>query len=615
MRDLAAMLALWMGGATAALGAPAASSGFIVYKVGAGADCPYQAVQDAIDAAAAHPGTDLVWIAADQSYAGQHLVVTDQDLEIVGGFTDCDDIDPGLELTTLRGGDGHSVLEIEGTSHVFLSNLVLTGATMDSSHRGGGIYFGGQGALELSRTTVSFNEAGYGAGIDLNGGTGPATLTLDAESLILSNTASVSGGGIRIEGQARLFALQPRTLIAYNKAPNGYGGGIEVVGPGLADIGSPGYNGVPVVFDNSAAYGGGIDAYAVGDHQNATVRVFTTDPEHPTAISGNTAAQTGGGIYLKPLDDIDFSVASAVFCAYDFRIEDNIAQEGTAIYADDAQAGGVISGIGGSVFLNARAANGLCATPDSPALLGAVRCAADVPCNRIALNTALDPGGNPTGGSTILLQTAATFVADRIDVSESRGGHALRMLGDDDFAVFYLTDCLIADNALTGEVIARTDGDEGLMVIDSCTIARNDFPEAATLLAPGADFYLLNTIVDQPGHATVDPPVTNAAYIMSNEIASLPQRPDVVVGTPSFVDATHGDFHLRPESPGIDFAPVESSERAHPFDLDGRNRVVDLWDTPTEFGPMDLGAYEIQLDQIFPCARDDTIYCDGFEGE
>jgi hypothetical protein len=30
---------------------------------------------------------------------------------------------------------------------------------------------------------------------------------------------------------------------------------------------------------------------------------------------------------------------------------------------------------------------------------------------------------------------------------------------------------------------------------------------------------------------------------------------------------------------------------------------------------MDLGAYEIQLDQIFPCARDDTIYCDGFEGE
>ena len=104
-----------------------------------------------------------------------------------------------------------------------------------------------------------------------------------------------------------------------------------------------------------------------------------------------------------------------MFCAYDFRIEDNIAQEGTAIYADDAQAGGVISGIGGSVFLNARAANGLCATPDSPALLGAFRCAADVPCNRIALNTALDPGGNPTGGSTILLQTAATFVADRID--------------------------------------------------------------------------------------------------------------------------------------------------------------------------------------------------------
>jgi hypothetical protein len=34
-----------------------------------------------------------------------------------------------------------------------------------------------------------------------------------------------------------------------------------------------------------------------------------------------------------------------------------------------------------------------------------------------------------------------------------------------------------------------------------------------------------------------------------------------------------------------------------------------LTDVPNTFGPLDLGAYEIQLG----CARADTVFCNGFD--
>ena len=140
---------------------------FNVYSVGGDGACGYAFIQDAIDAAAANPGEDYVFIASNRGYADQHLVVTDQDVDIVGGFPDCTQLgDPGLAQTTIGGTSGHSVFEIDGNSHVYLSNLVITGAVMDDSHHGGGIYFGGAGGLTVRYSWVFLNQAGYGyAGI------------------------------------------------------------------------------------------------------------------------------------------------------------------------------------------------------------------------------------------------------------------------------------------------------------------------------------------------------------------------------------------------------------------------------------------------------------------
>jgi hypothetical protein len=60
---------------------------------------------------------------------------------------------------------------------------------------------------------------------------------------------------------------------------------------------------------------------------------------------------------------------------------------------------------------------------------------------------------------------------------------------------------------------------------------------------------------------------------------------------------------------GVDFAPSGTGS-----DLDRRPRTVDLIDIPNAFGPMDLGAYEIQ-NQIVACAVGDTIFCDGFDSQ
>jgi len=197
-----AALAACFGGLAAFSIAPNANA-FAVYTVGGDATCQFAFVQDAIDAAAGNPGEDYVFIASNRVYEDQHLVVSDQDVDIVGGFTDCSDFEPGTDQTVIGGTSGHSVLEIEGTSHVLLSNVELTGAVMDDSHSGGGIYFGGEGGLTLQTSWIFQNQAGYGGGIDVSP-TGPTTLTL-LGSVVSSNTALVSGGGIRIEGNTTLI--------------------------------------------------------------------------------------------------------------------------------------------------------------------------------------------------------------------------------------------------------------------------------------------------------------------------------------------------------------------------------------------------------------------------
>jgi len=605
--------------AIAAVAFASDAAAFIVYKVGGDADCPYTSIQDAVDAAAANPGTDDIWIAMNASYTGQQVHIVDQDVVIEGGFTDCDDIDIDTAETTVSGAGnaGGAVFTIRGTSNVYFSNLFITGASRDGDASGGGIDFDGAGSVELHESTIGLNSAGYGGGINMHGDGGHADLTLDNDMVILNNTAYTSGGGIRIEGDTRFYALQPNTLIDGNHAPGGYGGGLEVLGPARADIGSPGYGDLGVIFFNDAQYGGGIAALAINDGQEAIVRVFTTDPNNPVQISDNFASATGGGVYLKPKLSID-SATDAGLCAYDFRIHDNVAQEGTAIYADE-DFDGIADYHGGDVALNTLGsfASNSCVTPEAPPALGAVACAAGTPCNEINDNVAEDANAVPTAGSTILMQEEGDLYADRFSMRGNQGGHLVREITSSSFkslyAFVFLSDCLLADNALTQELAVADGGSEGSFSFENCTLANNQIGAPYVMLMSG-NFQLHSSIVDQPGRATLDYTGgnggANASYVLSNDISTLGAGDGIIEGEPTFVDAANGDYHLQTTSLGVDFAPTGTTR----LDLDRNTRVVDLPDVTDTSGPLDLGAYEIQVDTVLGCANADTVFCDGFDG-
>lgn len=570
--------------------------------------CYSSSIQAAIDHVTC-PGSS-VYITTQNyptnSYTSQALTISGKQLNLVGtADLDCGgnpinhSPTPGnapqaTPPTITLSGDssGDSVIHIDGDSHLTLQNLIITGGHVSNS--GGGIYFGGYGALTLESTTVSNNQAGYGGGIDVSPSGGPAMLTLNANSLILNNTADTSGGGIRIEGDTRLFALQPQTLIAYNQATNGYGGGIEILGPARADIGSPGYNTLGAISWNSASNGGGIAAATDG----AVARIFAHDSEHPTAVEHNSASVDGGGIYLQDATDV---------CLFAPDFDDNIAEDGAAIYKTDS----------GGIYVNdgIPARLGTDCGPESISDLGGALpgadCAFGAPCNVFDLNLTENPDGSPSDGA-IIYHYRGELVGARFRVQSNSAGYAIGALE----AGTEISRCLVTDNLIYKALIVSDYWGSGDTYFDQCTFSRNVFALGITYVM---EFLQMNQvslsgdIIDQQGYASVNftPDLMGGTfgvtYTMSNDISTLPHgisNPGVVqVVDPGFVEPAIGDYHLRNDSPALDFEPA-----VYDFSLDCLYGPSDLPNVPNRFGPSDLGAYELySTDRIFGSGFGDIV--------
>jgi hypothetical protein len=291
-------------------------------------------------------GTKIL-ITGEHTYTAQALTIQDKSLSLIGSSSACgisnttgvDGVSlPTAPVITISGAGqtGNSVIAISGSSNVTLQYVEITGANKINAGEGGGIFFGGTGSLTLDTDTVDLNQADYGGGIDVSP-TGATTLTLLKYNYIIANTAGTSGGGIRIEGNTHLIAVSDQTLIGFNTAIFGYGGGMEVIGPARADIGSPGFGfgSGGVISDNTASYGGGIAVLANQDgDNNAIVQFFTTDPERPVTVKDNIGTIEGGAIYAKPFASSTSDSSNAGICAYNFRMDGNTAPEGAVMYLD-----------------------------------------------------------------------------------------------------------------------------------------------------------------------------------------------------------------------------------------------------------------------------------------
>lgn len=577
--------------------------------------CTYDTIQAAISAATCAYGTNI-FITDELSYTAQHLGISGKRVNLIGRAPGlhCGFIGPGskpsepalssstipLETIDGAGHSGNSVIAVTGTSNVTLQNLLIKNGTLDSNGTGGGIYFDGTGSLKILNSTITLNHAGYGAGIAVKGEGGQATLTLGFGTIIYDNVAAVSGGGIRIEGTSRLLALSDFTAINSNQATTGDGGGIEILGPARADIGSPGYPGFGgVLSTNYAVNGGGV---AVIDNGNgeAVLRMFAYGPtQTASTIQGNSASSFGGAIYLGGAADA---------CLFAPDIESNRAPEGAAIYKD-------FNGItGNGTYINRGFPSRLgveCGPETVASLGGSTDCSSASSCNAINGNMTQNADGSFSAGS-VIYDFGGELVGSRFRIQHSDADYAISARG----GAADVSRCLITDNHVSTALI-RADNNQGSATsFDECTFARNTIDgtyvfDFSYQIAPSLD----HDIIYQPGHPSVHFIPTfpgdalNVSYTMSNDTSTLgPQSPSVVSGAPYFVDAANGDYHLDPFAQiALDFAPALGDT-----DLDGHTGWVDLPSIQNQFGAGDLGAYERQ-NLFYNCGTSDTLFCNGFD--
>ena len=602
--------------------------------------CGADTIQAAIDAAVC-PNTQII-LSAGHVYNEEKLTIVDKSVALVGNAGECgvDPVASTQPVRTISGTNAQSVIAIGGNSDVKLQYVEITGTheSANQESKGGGIFFGGSGSLTLEATTVDNNAAAYGGGIAMSP-SGSATLTLLDNTYVINNSVTFDGGGIRIEGQTQMFMLSANSAstVSLNHAPLGYGGGIEILGDATAYIGAAGAGLVGTVSFNTAKFGAGIALVANGIVPNGNVSIpilelFSTNPTAPVTISNNTASSQGGGIYMQGHgDDQGF----AYLQAQDFRIDDNVAPDGSAIFAtgdDNNTDTGVVFNSS-----NAQLAFEL-GTQPQPASLGAVPCATNTPCNEISGNSGFDSNENPIG-ATVNISAYQFLIANRVSLRQNAGAQIVSLSTG---LANYLQNCLIADNqASSGVILSQQRFD--LLELDNCTIANNTIDNGFPVISATSGLILSNdlffedfvTLDYQQGDTSQhkDCPGTNCLavnYVISEEIHSLGPDANFTIPstTPRFVDDVNSNisqrnYHLTAfvqdglvtASPAIDFATTVSPGPVTVFspvddgnDLDNNPRGQDVPLVPNRFGTSDVGAYEMQpiADRIFADAFGDA---------
>ena len=218
------------------------------------------------------------------------------------------------QITDLGYGAG---IYLEDNSQAALQNVVIAGNILQINGAGGGLYVENSNAT-LSNSRVENHIApstinGRGAGIYADGG----QLILD-NSQILSNTAEISGGGIR------LYASSPTTLtmindsvIRNNEALTAEGGGIAATGDSIINIADA------TLIENTAATDGGGIAINSG----------TLDFTGGLTLRQNDAGDNGGGLAVTDSAIVNFNLQNYSLI-YD---NDAATGDGGAFYLGNTQ--------------------------------------------------------------------------------------------------------------------------------------------------------------------------------------------------------------------------------------------------------------------------------------
>jgi hypothetical protein len=258
-----------------------------VYHVTNVADSGPGSLRDAVAAANAHAGSDILVFDASLSgqvitLAGNEIQITD-DLKING---------PGAGSLTVSGGGQSRVFEVDAPATVSISGLTITGGdgvadpsdTGLNAGQGGGVL--SFGSLTIKASTVSGNSTIAGGGIFSYLG----TLTI-RDSSVSANSAFGGAGIDNFEGAVTISG----STLDDNFAPDGAGGAI------YNDDGAVVMNGSTLA-DNFANSGGGIYNHGgISDVGTVTINgcnvIGNTAAAHDDPSGRVVRGGNGGGIY------------------------------------------------------------------------------------------------------------------------------------------------------------------------------------------------------------------------------------------------------------------------------------------------------------------------------
>ncbi|HET9033904.1 MAG TPA: hypothetical protein VFN25_13500 [Dokdonella sp.] len=571
-----------------------------IYKVGpttGGSGCTTGSIQTAVNMANANPGLDHIIISRSAIYTAEAVKIQQgQPLTISGGYATCTSTEPsgGPTIVSGNGGSADSVFTIEtGAAEILIEDLFIRDGDDSSIHYGGGIDYTGSGTLTLRNVTLTQNEAGYGGGLSARGTGSDATVLFLGNTTITDNLATQDGGGVHLRGEITLYALEPNTAIWLNRAtglansPPGtyhsYGGGMAVLSPATAYIGSTGY-GLGVIKDNTARAGGGVAALAdTGDGgPRGTVHLFTTDATKPQKVNGNRATDAGGAFYADAFVGFDSSYGRVVL--WDAVVENNSAPIGSVAYlASDSDVFGFATS--GDFQMN-------------PSLSGADRPAASVACNPgvacsvVKNNRSTDAGGNPANGA-LIHGTERAFV----NIGNARfTENSARSLLDLASAGYVKVDNTLIDNNTFTAAVLQFPEDDPEVELNHLTITDNSIGGPGVIAHRG-HVALNRSIIWQPGKTVRDTATSSGSFdgdhVLANETASIPGVSNLFYPfDPGFINPTLKDYHLRAGSEAVDVLAF-NSELDGTLDLDRLPRSVNLPLVPFG-GIVDLGAYERQ---------------------
>ncbi|HET6632863.1 MAG TPA: hypothetical protein VFG73_09185 [Rhodanobacteraceae bacterium] len=513
---------------------------------------------------------DIIRLSNEVAYSGTHLVLSNFNVDIEGGYANCSGAPGSYAVVDGAGGADGAVFEFgcSGTGcdsrgyHTLRKLLIKNGEAS-------GIDVSGNVEILLDDVVVASNATDTDGGAMRVDGSQNARVTVQGNSSFRDSTASGNGGGIWCSGRpADGYAFQiwmDHGLVYLNHAADG--GGIYVTngcrvryqGTGIGD----GINA------NTATGDGGGVAVTGGAHFE-----LIGSGDAPASIDNNNAANGAGALVAGE---------GSIFAGVDSRIDGNTAT---------LDGGGLLVRDRGHAVLSRGAPAGGCHRPT---------------CMSISNNSAQAGGAARVTGLGVL-----TIGSAEIRFNHARYGSAFSLYNnsfdiENGYGTLHVYSSLIANN---DGALAVIDSSESAAEIDGVTFAENLGTDAdgwwGTLTESnssidsftGEGIHASRSIFADDGawafQGTTNGVLEADCVVVANPGTDVPVPLGSVIGDPLLRNTAYSDFMPGNRSPALDLC----ANRGYLFDVEDINRYPrgsDVLQLGNVDGPYDAGAIESDL--------------------